>query len=94
MDWYVWVMGACLWVLIVLLIKWALDYVEKAHDGADEANLLLQYVTCLHECGVDSDEARDFKLGNANDEHFLRRAQAMDAVFRMKQRVDTMWEGK
>ena len=95
MGWWIWALVyVAIWIPAYLLVRCVWNYIEKARNGADESNLLIQYVTCLHEHGVDSDEARDFKLGQAEDVTFLRRAQVMDSVFRTKERVDIMWEGR
>jgi hypothetical protein len=95
MGWLIWVVVyIAIWIPTYLLVRYVWNYIEKAREGSDDVNLLIQYVMCLHEHGVDSITANEFKLGCKDDETFLRRAAAMDAVFRMKQRVDTMWEGK
>jgi len=71
---------------------------KVVEEMAANSNLTLQYVTLLHEFGVDSDEAHEMKLGHSDNATFLRRAQVLDEVFREKNRVvdkvDRMWEGK
>ena len=91
MEWFL--VYVILFIPVYLCVRWVRNYLEKTREQADKANLLLQYVTCLHEHGVDSDVAEEFKLGQQDDATFLRRAQAMDEVFRTKKRVDHMWEG-
>lgn len=64
--------------------------IELNREVNRSQNVLLDYVELLHAHGVDSHEAREFKLGHTDDELFIRRSQVMDRIFTMKEQI---WEG-
>jgi len=85
-------------IVLLFSIKKLVDVIRSTEQIADNANLTIQYVTLLHEYGVDSEESHQMKLGQHDNATFLHRAKVLDMVFREKnrvtERVDHMWEGK
>jgi len=98
MEILIWVIGGVVSILALWCLYRKHQEERAVAEMAGNANLIIQYLTALHEFGVDSDAVRDFKIGKGDNVTFLRMAEVLDHVFReharVVEKVDCMWKGK